>query len=123
MPSSYKINFYKDSKKGNVPVQEYINSLPLKEKAKVRKYIIFLGQEQGYLREPFCKHIKDEIWELRVDFARHKHRIFYFICFSKTIILLTAFQKHSQKTPIQEIIKAKNNLKDFKINKLNIVYE
>jgi len=57
--------------------------------------------------------------ELRVDFASNKHRIFYFTFIGKNIILLHAFLKSTQKTPLGEIKKAEENyfnaIKDHKL--------
>ena len=105
----YKIKFYKDSQTGKSPVLEYIDNLNRKERAKILKYIEFLREHEGYLDEPYSKHIKGKIRELRVDFNRNRLRIFYFIFIEKTIILLHAFLKKTEKTRIQDIKKAEAN--------------
>lgn len=86
---------------------EYIECLNDKEKAKVLKYIEFLREHKGYLDEPYSKHIEGKIRELRIDFAKNKHRIFYFAFIERNIILLRAFLKKTRKTPATEINKAK----------------
>jgi phage-related protein len=101
---------------GRSPVLEYIENLPEKEKAKVLKYIEFLRIQKGVLDEPYSKHIKGKIRELRVDFAKSRHRIFYFTFIEKVIILLHAFRKTTAKTPVREIEKAEVNYKDVIIN-------
>lgn len=108
----YKVKFYKDRKTGYSPVLEYIEGLADKEAAKVLKYIEFLRINKGYLDEPYSKHIKGKIRELRVDFGRNRHRTFYFIFVKKTIVLLHAFSKKTTKTPISEIKKAEENYKN-----------
>jgi len=60
---------------------------------------------------------------LRVDFASNRNRIFYVTVEGKKIILLHAFLKKTPKTPKQEIKRALNNFKDYKINKNSIGYE
>ena len=107
--TEYEIKFYKDIGIGRSPVLEYIKELKDKEEAKVLKYIEFLRVNKGYLEEPYSKHIKGKIRELRVDFGRNKHRIFYFIFVKKTIILLHAFLKRTTKTPISQIKRAEEN--------------
>ena len=113
MNDNYQLYYCEDAK-GRYPALDYVESLTKKDKAKVKKYLDFLWKKEGKLSEPFSRHIKDELWELRVDFARNRHRIFYFIFFGKKIILLCGFQKHSQKTPLEEIIKAERILNYFK---------
>ena len=104
----YRVTFFKDSKNKS-PVLEYLNSLGAKEKAKILKYVEFLREHKGVLDEPYSKHIKGKIRELRVDFSNNRHRIFYFTFINKNIIFLHAFLKKTQKTPPEEIMKAENN--------------
>src|SRR3990167_2804147 len=104
----YKVSFYRDNK-GKSSVLEYIDELPEKERSKVYKYIKFLKAHKGVLDEPYSKHIKGKIRELRVDFSNNRHRIFYFTFINKNIIFLHAFLKKTQKTPPEEIMKAENN--------------
>ena len=119
----YKIYYYRNSQNEQIPVLEYIEKLSPKDKAKVFKYINFLRDNNGVLDEPYSKHIKSKIRELRVDFSRNRHRIFYVTVIEKKIILLRAFLKKTAKTPKQEIITALNNFEDYKINKSLIEYE
>ena len=109
----YRVKFFKDIKTGQSPVLDYIKRLSEKEEAKVLKYIEFLRINKGYLDEPYSKHIKGKIRELRVDFGRNRHRIFYFIFIKKTIILLQAFLKKTTKTPTLEIKKAEENYQNI----------
>lgn len=109
----YRVKLYKDIKTGRSPVLEYIKDLRDKEESKILKYIEFLRLQKGYLEEPYSKHIKGKIRELRVDFARNRHRIFYFVFVKKTIILLHAFLKKTTKTPFSEIKKAEQNYQNI----------
>ena len=109
----YRVKFFKDIKTGQSPVLDYIKRLSEKEEAKVLKYIEFLRINKGYLDEPYSKHIKGKIRELRVDFGRNRHRIFYFIFIKKTIILLQAFLKKTTKTLTLEIKKAEENYQNI----------
>lgn len=113
----YKVKFYKNIRTGRSPAMEYIDGLRPKERAKVLKYIEFLRKNRGVLDEPYSRHIKGKIRELRVDFTRARHRIFYFTFIKKTIILLHAFLKKTRKTPGPEIKKAKENYYNVLTNK------
>jgi phage-related protein len=110
--TEYKVKFYKNSQTGESLILEYIENLNHIEKAKILKYIEFLREHNGYLDEPYSRHIKGKIRELRVDFSKNRFRVFYFIFIGKTIILLHVFLKKSEKTPIQEIKKAEENYCD-----------
>ena len=121
--SEYKVYYYQNSRTKLVPVLEYIRELPVKDRGKVAAYITLLRDCRGWLDEPYSRHIHSGIRELRVEFSRNRHRIFYITVEGKRIILLHAFLKKTPKTPKQEIIRALNNFEDYKINKKFIAYE
>ena len=106
----YKVKYFTDKRTGRTPVRDYIDDAPVKDRSKIFKYIEYLRQSKGVLDEPYSKHIRGKIRELRVDFANNRHRIFYFTFVGQNIILLHAFRKNTAKTPESEIIKAENNL-------------
>lgn len=110
--SGYKVKFYKDSQNGKESVLKYIEKLEKKNKMKVLKYIDFLREHRGVLDEPYSKNITGKIRELRIDFSHNHPRVFYFTFIKKTIVLLHAFLKKTDKTPKREVEKAKINYKD-----------
>ena len=81
----------------------------------------FLRAQKGYLDEPYSRHIRGKIRELRVDFGRNRHRVFYFVFIKKTIILLHAFLKKTNKTPISATRRAEENYQN--ILKNSKIYE
>ncbi|MBU4369895.1 type II toxin-antitoxin system RelE/ParE family toxin [Patescibacteria group bacterium] len=115
--SKYKVKFYKNTKTDGNPVLEYIEKLSVKEKAKVLKYIEFLRENKGYLDEPYSKHIKGKIRELRIDFTKNRHRILYFTFIKRNIILLHVFLKRTSKVPQSEIKRAEENYHNVLENK------
>lgn len=112
MREEYKVKYYKNSQTGKEPVLEFVLELDNKSMAKVEKYIRYLRLCEGYLDEPYSRHITGKIRELRVDFFHHHHRIFYFTFIKKTIILLHGFSKKTKKTPRTEINRAIENYND-----------
>jgi len=104
----YGVYFFKNFDNKS-PVLDFIDRLNKKEQAKITKYIEFLRQHCGILDEPYSKHIKGKIRELRVDFSSNKYRIFYFTFVEQNIILLHAFSKKTDKTPLSEIKIAEEN--------------
>lgn len=121
--SEYKVYYYRNSHTKQVPVLEYIQRLPTKDRAKITAYIAFLRDYSGRLDEPYSRYVRSGIRELRVEFAHNRHRIFYITVEGKKIILLHAFLKKTPKTPKQEITRALNNFEDYKMNKNLIEYE
>jgi phage-related protein len=110
--SGWRVKFYTDPRTEKSPVLGFIHILERKDQTKVFKYIAYLCDQGGVLDEPYSRHIKGKIRELRVDFARNRYRIFYFLHIGRTIILLHGFYKDTQKTPPQEIQKAEERLNE-----------
>ncbi len=73
------------------------------------KFIALLEvlEETGVLEEPFAKkiHHKKGLFEIRVK-HRGQYRVIYAYLLKNQIIVLSAFQKKMQKTPLKEIDKA-----------------
>jgi phage-related protein len=113
MDINYRIKYYKNSHNNQEPVKEFIDGQVLKIQQKIFIYLELLQENGGRLNYPYSSHIKDKIWELRIDFAKNCYRIFYFVFIDKRIILLHAFLKKTNKTPRQEIQKAINSYNDF----------
>lgn len=114
----YNIIFYRD-KKGKSEIYEYLEELNKKAsrnkndrilRDKIYSQIKALSEYGTRLGEPILKHIDGDIWELRPI----NNRIFFFYWKDNNFVLLHHFIKKSQKTPVREIIQAKNKMKDFK---------
>ncbi|MBQ9696969.1 MAG: type II toxin-antitoxin system RelE/ParE family toxin [Acidaminococcaceae bacterium] len=112
----YQIIFYKDIH-GIEPVNEYIEWLERQNtkdarirKTKIRTYIKALSLKGLPLTTKLCKHLDDEIWELRPN----KDRVLFAGWHNGIFVLLHCFVKEGQKTPKREIEKAKKEFADFK---------
>ena len=120
---NYQVFYYRNSCTLKVPVLDYLKSVSAKEQAKIAIYIGFLKGQKGYLDEPYSRYLGNGLRELRVDFGRNRNRIVYITVEAQKIILLHAFFKKTSKTPEQEIVRALNNLQDYKIHEDIIAYE
>lgn len=112
----HPIHFYKD-RSGKEPVRYYISALSTRKDKdsriklnKIRDYIKALSEYGTQLGEPYMKHLDGEIWELRPI----RDRILFAAWDGEGFILLHQFMKQTQKTPRQEIAKAKRNLADYR---------
>lgn len=106
------VELYKTYQEREV-VEEFLDSLPDKDLAKVLRDIDLLAKYAPNLHEPYAKHVEDDIWELRSKFSSNIYRIFYFIWKNNKIILLHGFTKKTQKLPRKEIEIAKSRKKDY----------
>ena len=110
--SEYQVIYYVRSS-GRCPVKEYLSLFHPEETIEIRKTIHLLSKKEGRLLAPHAKHIFQKIWELRVQYMNHRHRILYFIAPNRKIVLLTAFLKKTTKTPRSEIKKAYKYYLDY----------
>ena len=96
---------------GKVPMIEFLDSLTIKERAKIFAYIeklVELKNSGMQPKENLSKYLDDGIFELRVSFENRISRSFYFYESDKQIIFTHGFVKKEQKTPKGEIEKAKS---------------
>ena len=107
--SHWKIEYFED-KRGNSPVAQFIDGLPIVKQANIFK-IFDLVKEFGIeLGEPYLKHIDGKIWELRPG----SERILYFTYTGRKFILLNGFTKKTRKTPSNEIEISKKRENEYR---------
>lgn len=106
----WQINFFKHNNRS--PIEEWLNDLPIDTRSKILRHIELLKGNGLYLKEPFVKHIKDKIYELRTKDKDGIYRILYFSYREKTFILLHGFVKKTNKTPGDAIKIAEKRMKE-----------
>ena len=104
--SNYIINFFK-KQDGSCPVEEFLDSLDNKMRAKILLAIALLETNGPQLREPYSKPLGDGIFEIRAKQGNNITRTLYFFYDGKQIILTNGFVKKTQKTPSAEVQRAK----------------
>ena len=62
--SKYEIDFYRKND-NTCPMEDFLNSLEYKMRAKMLRLIMLLEQNGNELREPYSKFLSDGIYELR----------------------------------------------------------
>lgn len=112
----YKIHFYKD-RRGREPVLDYIKKLEKNDSkdsriklTKILEYVKYLRKYGLQIGEPYIKHLKGDIWELRPL----RNRILFVAWQNNSFFLLHHFVKKSQKTPVSEIKKAEKEFNFIK---------
>ena len=98
---------------GEVPVEEFLDSIDSKMRAKIYGLMEILQEKGNMLREPYSKHLDDGIYELRCKFGSNITRVLYFFYYDGKIVMTNGFVKKTQKTPKKEIKLAKERRKDF----------
>ena len=72
-----------------------------------------IEQNGPELREPYSKHLDDGIFEIRARIGTNLARVLYFFYVGKCVIATHGFTKKTQKTPQDEIERAKAYRKEY----------
>jgi phage-related protein len=101
-----------------ITYKDYFEEFLNKQRPKVKEKIIWtflLIEEVQQVPETYLKHIEntDGLYEIRIQLASDIFRIFCFFDEGKLVVLANGFQKKTQKTPKQEIVKALKIKKEY----------
>lgn len=107
-----KVIIYKDY------FEEFFVKQPQKIKDKITK-IIEIIENLEIIPANYLKPITgvSGLYEIRVNLASNTFRIFCVFDSGRVVVLLSAFQKKDQKTPQNEIEKAKRIMNEYFIDK------
>ncbi len=104
--SSYTLVYFRHPITGQKPISDFLVALDDKARAKVLKTAAFLIERNGYLDEPFSRHVQGKLRELRVQSGKLRIRVFYFLPAGRKVVLLHCFLKSTPRTPLNEIATA-----------------
>jgi phage-related protein len=108
---AWAVDFYEDAN-GNAPVEEFLNSLPKKQRA---KRLALIGELRKYgptLPFPYSSQVEGKVRELRTRFGKTRLRILYFADANQEFKLLHGVVKDTEKLEKSDIETAKNRMAD-----------
>ena len=82
--------------------KDFFNTLDKQVKEKIL-YGMLLLKTQERLPSKFVKHLRDGLYELRIEWEGNIYRIFFCFDSGSIVVLFNGFQKKTQKTPEKEI--------------------
>ena len=109
----YRVLFYEDEK-GRSKVDDFLDKISIKERAKVEKWIEKLEEEGPNLPRPYSDVLRGKIRELRVRFGSNSYRFLYFF-FKKDIIITHGFRKKTDVVSIKDMDYAERIMGNFLI--------
>ncbi len=97
---------------------EFYHKQDLSVKKKIQ-YVFELIKQVDQIPDKFLKHVIDTngLYEIRIEYQSNIYRIFCCFDEEQLVVLFNGFQKKSQKTPKNEIIKAVRLMKNYFNNK------
>jgi phage-related protein len=104
---------YFETANGRRPVQEFVDSLDRRSKAKIARTLDLLEEFGVNLRMPYAKHVEGDMWELRTRVGSNQYRIIYFLYTGGAFILLHGFMKKSGQIPQRDLRTARDRRAEF----------
>jgi phage-related protein len=108
---TYQIEFYQDSR-GRCVVQEYLDSLSTKARAKITRWMNQLEIWGPNLPRPYADVVQRKTRELRVDFSPNHYRFLYFFD-GRRIVITHGFVKNEGNVPQTEIDRSERMMFDY----------
>lgn len=109
--SKYRIWFYRTAA-GGCQACDYARAMDINHRAKAKRWFKALAERGPELTPDYGKHLRDEIWELRVIIQHHQHRFLYSF-WEDNIVVTNAFLKKSSNVPRTEIERAAQAMADW----------
>lgn len=101
----YEVIGYRTSA-GSVPLQEFLDRLPVKLREKTLRSLLLLEEYGPKLQGELSKYVGSGLFELRTKFGSDITRVFYFFRSGRRIVVTHGFVKKSHKTPRCELERA-----------------
>lgn len=98
---------------GSSPVEEFLDGLDIKTRARFAWSMEQLRVRNVQAREPLVRHLEGDLWELREESSTNIYRIVYFFFTGHRIVLVHGFQKKTKRTPTRELETARQRYAAF----------
>ena len=108
----YNLVFY-TTERGDSPIDEFLDGLDKKSRAKVAAYLSFLEEQGPNLKRPYSDIVRGKIRELRIRYRSDQYRILFFFYMRNQIILLHAFSKKSEQLKEKDIDLSERRMEDW----------
>jgi len=103
---------YRDAR-GRVPIDEYLDTLQIRDRAHVLRKIELLEEYGPNLRMPHARHLRGKVWELRIDMRPNSYQVLYAAAAGRKFVLLHCYAKKSERTPESEMETVERRLADY----------
>ena len=97
-----------ESASGKRPVEEFINSLDARSRARIARTLDLLEEFGISLGMPYAKHLEKQLWEPRVRHGRNRYRVIYFLHIEQTFVLIHGFAQKTGLVPRADMEIAEN---------------
>jgi phage-related protein len=99
--------------RGDSPIDEFLDGLAKKSRAKVAAYLSLLEDEGPNLKRPYADVVRGKIRELRIHYSSNQYRILYFFHVRDQIVLVHALFKKTQRLKEKDIDLSERRMEDW----------
>lgn len=108
----YNLIFY-TTERGDSPVDEFLDGLDKKARAKVAAHLSLLEEHGPHLKRPYADVVRGKIRELRIQQSSNQYRILYFFQVRNQVVLTHILSKKTQQLKEKEIDLAESRMEDW----------
>lgn len=101
------------SERGDSPIDEFLDGLDKKSRAKVAAYLSLLEDEGPNLKRPYADVVRGKIRELRIHYSSNQYRILYFFHVRDQIVLVHAISKKTPQLKVKDIELSERRMEDW----------
>jgi phage-related protein len=95
--------FYYRTERGESPIEDFLDALPRKARAKCIAYMDMLEEFGFNLPRSVMAKVRGDLWELRPEWAGTEYRFLYFALVGRRFVILHAIAKKSQKLKPKDV--------------------
>jgi phage-related protein len=106
--------FYYQSERRKSPIEDFLNALPRKARAKCIAYMDMLEEFGFDLPRSFIAKVRGDLWELRPEWASTEYRFLYFAMIGQRLVILHAITKKTPKLKTKDIELAETRMADVR---------
>lgn len=101
--------FY-ETASGRSPVTKFIDDQPLRDQAVIIAVVNSIEEDGLQAKGATFRQLDGKLWEVKIKAPSGGYRLLYVMLSANSMMLLHAFKKKTQKTPLSELAVARKRL-------------
>lgn len=104
-----EVIFY-ETTNGRSPVTKFIDEQPTRDQAIIVAVINEIAENGLQAKGAVLRQLEGKLWEIKIKAPSGGYRLLYVLLSANAMMLLHAFKKKTQKTPLNELAVARKRL-------------
>lgn len=98
---------------GSSPITKFIDAQAVRDQAAIVAVLTSIEEDGFGAKGALFKQLNGKLWEIKIKAPSGGYRFLYVTIDRKTLFILHAFKKKTQKTPLKEMKLARKRLKEI----------